>query len=44
VEATLIRPATAAELTVTTHSASAAGFMVNSHLIAGERDAILLDA
>lgn len=42
--ATLIQPATAAELTVTTHSAAAAGFMVNSHLIAGERDAILVDA
>ena len=40
----LIQPAAAAELTVTTHSASAAGFMGNSHLIAGERDAILVDA
>jgi len=42
--ASLIQSASAAELTVTTHSASAAGFMVNSHLIAGERDAILVDA
>lgn len=42
--ATLIQPGFTAELTVTTHSASAAGFMVNSHLIAGERDAILVDA
>jgi glyoxylase-like metal-dependent hydrolase (beta-lactamase superfamily II) len=42
--ATLIQSASAAELTVTTHAASAAGFMVNSHLIAGERDAILVDA
>jgi glyoxylase-like metal-dependent hydrolase (beta-lactamase superfamily II) len=41
---TLIQPGFTAELTVTTHSASAAGFMVNSHLIAGERDAILVDA
>lgn len=40
----LVQPAPAAELTVTTHSASLAGFMVNSHLIAGERDAILVDA
>ncbi len=42
--ANLLQPASAADLTVTTHSASAAGFMVNSHLIAGERDAILVDA
>ncbi|HEV8644249.1 MAG TPA: MBL fold metallo-hydrolase [Burkholderiales bacterium] len=42
--ATLIQPGFPADLTVTTHSASAAGFMVNSHLIAGERDAILVDA
>lgn len=42
--ATLIQPASAAELTITTHGASAAGFMVNSHLIAGEHDAILVDA
>ncbi len=32
------------ELTVTTHTASPAGFSVNSHLIQGERDAILVDA
>jgi glyoxylase-like metal-dependent hydrolase (beta-lactamase superfamily II) len=37
-------PAVAADLTVTTYSASPAGFAVNSHLIAGERDAILVDA
>jgi glyoxylase-like metal-dependent hydrolase (beta-lactamase superfamily II) len=42
--AILIQPVFAAGLTVTTHSASGAGFMVNSHLIAGERDAILVDA
>lgn len=34
----------AAELTVTTYTASEAGFLVNSHLIAGEHDAILVDA
>lgn len=36
--------AVAADLTVTTYTASPAGFAVNSHLIAGERDAILVDA
>jgi glyoxylase-like metal-dependent hydrolase (beta-lactamase superfamily II) len=36
--------ARAAGLTVTTYSASPAGFSVNSHLIAGEREAILVDA
>jgi glyoxylase-like metal-dependent hydrolase (beta-lactamase superfamily II) len=34
----------AADLTVTTYSASPAGFAVNSHLIEGEREAILVDA
>ena len=34
----------AAELTVTTYTALPAGFSVNSHLIQGERDAILVDA
>jgi glyoxylase-like metal-dependent hydrolase (beta-lactamase superfamily II) len=33
-----------ADLTITTHSASPAGFSVNSHLIQGQRDAILVDA
>ena len=34
----------AAELSVRTHTAAPAGFSVNSHLIQGERDAILVDA
>ena len=34
----------AADLAVTTYSASPAGFAVNSHLIEGEREAILVDA
>jgi hypothetical protein len=34
--ATLVQASWAAELTVKTHSASAAGFIVNSHLIVGE--------
>lgn len=34
----------ATELTVSTHTAAPAGFSVNSHLIQGERDAILVDA
>lgn len=34
----------AADLTVTTYAATPAGFAVNSHLIQGERDAILVDA
>jgi glyoxylase-like metal-dependent hydrolase (beta-lactamase superfamily II) len=33
-----------AELSVTTYAASPAGFSVNSHLIQGEREAILVDA
>jgi glyoxylase-like metal-dependent hydrolase (beta-lactamase superfamily II) len=37
-------PAAAADLTVTTYTASEAGFLVNSHLIAGEKEAILVDA
>jgi glyoxylase-like metal-dependent hydrolase (beta-lactamase superfamily II) len=36
--------AVAAELTVTTYTASPAGFSASSHLIQGERDAILVDA
>jgi glyoxylase-like metal-dependent hydrolase (beta-lactamase superfamily II) len=39
----LVAPLRAAELTVTTYTASDAGFAVTSHLIAGERDAILVD-
>lgn len=34
----------AADLNVTTYTASPAGFLVNSHLISGEKDAILVDA
>jgi glyoxylase-like metal-dependent hydrolase (beta-lactamase superfamily II) len=34
----------AADLTIATYTASPAGFSVNSHLIQGERDAILVDA
>jgi glyoxylase-like metal-dependent hydrolase (beta-lactamase superfamily II) len=41
---TLTGPARAAGLTVTTYTATDGGFAVNSHLIAGERDAILVDA
>lgn len=37
-------PARAAGLTITTYAAPESGFAVNSHLIAGERDAILVDA
>jgi glyoxylase-like metal-dependent hydrolase (beta-lactamase superfamily II) len=37
-------PAGAAELSVQTYTAGPGGFRVNSHLIAGERDAILVDA
>lgn len=40
----LAAPVRAAGLTVTTYTASDAGFAVTSHLIAGERDAILVDA
>jgi glyoxylase-like metal-dependent hydrolase (beta-lactamase superfamily II) len=40
----LAGPARAAGLTVTTYTATDGGFAVNSHLIAGERDAILVDA
>jgi glyoxylase-like metal-dependent hydrolase (beta-lactamase superfamily II) len=36
-------PLRAADLTVTTYTAADAGFAVTSHLIAGERDAILVD-
>ncbi len=36
--------ALAGQLTVTTHTAAPAGFSVNSHLIQGEREAILVDA
>jgi glyoxylase-like metal-dependent hydrolase (beta-lactamase superfamily II) len=39
----LATPLHAAQLTVTTYTASDAGFAVTSHLIAGERDAILVD-
>jgi len=37
-------PALASELTVQTYTAAPGGFSVNSHLIQGERDAILVDA
>jgi len=37
-------PGLASELAVQTHTAAPAGFSVNSHLIQGERDAILVDA
>jgi glyoxylase-like metal-dependent hydrolase (beta-lactamase superfamily II) len=40
----LAGPLRAADLTVTTYTASDAGFAVTSTLIAGERDAILVDA
>ncbi|MGH8247486.1 MAG: MBL fold metallo-hydrolase, partial [Gammaproteobacteria bacterium] len=40
----LAAPVRAADLTVTTYTASDAGFAVTSSLIAGERDAILVDA
>lgn len=39
-----IGPAGAADLTIETYTASAAGLMVNSHLVKGEREAILVDA
>lgn len=38
-----VSSALAADLVVTTHTASPAGFSVNSHLIQGDRDAILVD-
>lgn len=40
----LTTAAQAAHLTVKTHTASEAGFMVNSHLILGNREAVLIDA
>lgn len=39
-----IGPAGAADLAIETYTASAAGLLVNSHLVKGEREAILVDA